>query len=70
MEKKTTFDTRAARIAQDRYCAERDLPRFAPSDGRCFRCREDIYGTKGYSVEMAGKILITSCPICNRSFCD
>ena len=71
------FDSFEARSAQERYCKEKGLPRFAPLNGRCYRCSKDIYteidhGTfkTGISVEKAGATLITGCPHCNRSYCD
>jgi len=54
--------------AQVQYCKENDTPLFAPSDGKCWQCRRDIY-TK-ISVQEAASKLITSCPHCNRSFID
>lgn len=57
--------------AQEKYCYEKNLPHFAPSDGRCYSCSHDIYsGERGYSVEKAGSQLITACPYCHSSYCD
>lgn len=53
---------------------------FAPSDGVCWHCGRNIYeehailkgnvviGKTGYSVEEAGRVLITGCPHCHYSF--
>ena len=68
--------------AQKEYCEEKKYPHFAPHDGRCYRCRENIYkliehtntnGTKyktGIPVEKASSELITGCPHCNSTYCD
>lgn len=63
-----TVDKVAAAKAQDAYCERHNVPRFAPSDGRCYRCYSNIY-TK-ISVGEAGNRLITACPHCRASFCD
>lgn len=69
-----------ARKAQYLYCKINELPHFAPDDGICWDCRQNIYSengrtrygkkTHGISVESAGNHLITGCPFCNRSYCD
>ena len=45
---------------------------FAPSDGKCYRCNNNIYEntstTSGYSVERASREMITGCPHCHYSF--
>lgn len=72
------FDITAAIAAQKKYCAENQLPHFAPQDGFCFRCRRNIYSQirlrdgyeSGITVEEAGSSLITGCPHCNYSYCE
>lgn len=54
--------------AQKKYCIEKKLPHFAPSDGRCWRCNRQIY--ERISLKEASTDLITGCPWCNRSYCD
>ena len=54
--------------AQKTYCDERKVPMFTPTDGRCFRCGQDI--TDALTVERASKELITGCPLCHRSYVD
>jgi hypothetical protein len=49
---------------QQRLCDINNLPRFAPRDGVCGVCGEQIY-----SVE-DGMTHITGCPICGRSYCE
>jgi len=72
------IDPKRAAAAQKYFCKAKGLPLFAPSDGVCWRCSNNIYkeverpdGHKtGYSVEIAGSTLITGCPHCCRSYCD
>lgn len=71
------YNSAQAKEKQREYCKEHSLPHFAPYDGICFSCRQNIYRPiehKGYvtgiSVERAGKELITGCPHCNRTYCD
>ena len=72
-----TYDPGQAIKAQKKYCEEHKLPHFAPYDGICWCCRQNIYKpmeykeyVSGISVERAGKELITGCPHCNRTYCD
>lgn len=70
MKEPTTYNSELARKAQDDLCDRRKLPHFAPLDGICFYCGGNIYKDGGVSVEEAGKRLITSCPLCRRSYCE
>jgi len=54
--------------AQRLYCQERMLPHFAPPDGKCWSCGNDIYLT--ITLETASNSLITGCPHCHKSYCD
>lgn len=78
-----TFNSAEATKAQAQYCKDRQVPHFAPQNGRCWSCNQDIYSTarrkwngrfegesKGISVEKAGRELVTGCPHCYRSYCD
>ena len=74
-----TFDPEKAHNAQAAYCREKMYPHFAPSNGKCWKCRQNIYlpvknrngyQSLGISVERAGRELITGCPHCNWSFCE
>jgi hypothetical protein len=75
-----TYDISRATKAQEKYCAEKGYPHFAPQSGKCFSCGQNIYSEKGrtrsrkewngISVERASKELITGCPFCNRTYCD
>ena len=85
MNEKTTeqvYDRDKASKAQREYCESNKCPRFAPSDGWCWRCHRNIYDKlehptlngksyyTGITVESAGNHLVTGCPHCNRSYCD
>lgn len=66
-----TWDSRKAIRAQQEYCDEHRLPIFAPHDGRCPACFEDIYHYPGgYSVGWAGHNLVTACPFCATSYVE
>jgi len=54
--------------AQYEYARDNKLPLFAPTNGRCFFCGNQIYHHISY--ERAANALITSCPYCNYSYCD
>ena len=72
-------DPAKAAAAQARYCKTRDVPHFAPSGGRCYRCHRQIYANQetaegyishGISVWEAGHRLVTGCPHCHYSFVE
>lgn len=71
-----TYNRQAAIEAQEKYCSDHGIPRFAPRDGYCSACTRNIYGItpdgnmRGYSVEYASKNHITYCPFCHRSYDD
>lgn len=79
MEK--TYDINKSIKAQHDYQEDKGLPDFAPDDGKCWRCKKNIYQAletlqdhkfrkTGICVEEAGSELITGCPHCNYSFCS
>lgn len=49
---------------QQRFCDDNNLPRFAPGDGLCSVCGEQIYS------ELDGTTHITGCPVCGWSYCE
>lgn len=49
---------------QKELCEDRNLPMFAPSDGRCSNCHQYIVDDS-WSLNH-----ITGCKHCNRSFTD
>lgn len=75
-----TYNISEAIKAQYLYCKTKILPHFAPDNGICWTCHQNIYsengrtrighGAHGISVESAGNHLITGCPFCNRTYCD
>lgn len=75
-----TYNISEAIKAQYLYCKTKILPHFAPDNGICWTCHQNIYsengrtrighGTHGISVESAGNHLITGCPFCNRTYCE
>ena len=81
-----TYDTTKAIKAQKRYCDERLVPLFIPSNGWCGYCGRNIfepYRVRGFdkngghperifgiTVEEAGNRHITGCPHCGITFGD
>lgn len=66
---------------QKKFAKEKGHPLFAPSDGNCWTCKDNIYSpiiteidgdriVRGCSVADANSQLITCCPHCNKSFVD
>ena len=53
---------------QIQYCIDKGYPLFAPEDGICFSCNQDIYSK--LSEEEASTKHITGCPFCNTSYCE
>ena len=43
----TTYNIPEAIKAQDWYCKTKILPRFAPGNGICWSCHQNIYSEKG-----------------------
>ena len=66
--KKEGIDVLRAIREQDLYCDRNNKPHFAPHDGICFSCHQQIYEMIPWT-EAASK-LVTGCPVCGRSFCD
>ncbi len=77
------FDIRASIAAQDAYCDREKVPHFAPLDGICYSCGQQIYarlehrnpynGKKTYTgipTDLAGTSLITGCPHCSHTYVD
>ena len=55
---------------QKEYQQKTGSPDFAPSTGICWKCKRNIYGENGISVEEARTQLVTGCPFCHRSYCE
>lgn len=75
------YDINESIKAQAQYCIEKDMPHFAPANGRCWTCQKNIYTkiekvwngkviTTGITTKEASAGLVTGCPHCNRSYCD
>lgn len=72
------FNPGRAAKAQSKYCDAHNCPKFAPSDGHCYRCGMNIYlptngpygDVRGITVEKAGSTLVTGCPHCHYSFVE
>lgn len=60
-------EIREAIASQKTFCEENKIPMFAPQDGFCFSCGQQIYTRK---ANQASKEHITGCPYCHRSYCD
>jgi hypothetical protein len=67
-DQETKYDVEKAIEGQKLYWAATGAPQFAPSNGICFSCKEQIYNR--ISVKEATTKLVTGCPYCNRSWCD
>lgn len=50
--------------SQEEYCKKNKLPHFAPQDGICTNCKKDMVNKNWKTT------LITSCPNCNKSYCE
>ena len=78
MNPTNNFNPTQAAKAQEKYCDEHECPMFAPRNGLCYHCGYNIYlpvngshgAVLGYTVEEAGRKLISGCPICNYSFVE
>ncbi|MTW85600.1 hypothetical protein F3157_07975 [Virgibacillus dakarensis] len=49
------FNVSASILAQTKYCEEEHLPHFAPTDGRCWNCKTNIYMPSGWEIIHFGK---------------
>ena len=54
--------------AQQEMCDKFHAPLFAPEDGICYYCNEQIY--EHIPLDIATNEHITSCPICSHTYCD
>lgn len=37
------YDTYKSIEVQSKYCKDKNLPNFTPLNGRCYKCKKDIY---------------------------
>lgn len=83
MPEVAVFDMVASIKAQKEYCERTGSPHFAPSSGRCYYCKANIYRriehdvdpgeepyATGVSVAKASTQLVTGCPHCSYSYCE
>lgn len=61
---KSAEEIRAACAAQEKLTAELKVPHFAPYNGICWACHQQIYELE------SGTSFVTGCPHCHRSYCD
>ena len=65
----TSSEREAFLQKQRQVCREGKMPFFMPSSGYCWGCGGDVV-----AGEMAegndGRILVTGCPFCHRSWCE
>ena len=72
------YNRQAAAEAQKQYAEAHECPMFAPKNGWCYHCGQNIYEPLktnggmlyGYSVEYCSEHLITGCPFCHHTFAD
>ena len=76
------YDVERSILAQKDLCERKCIPLYAPRDGVCYSCYDQIYAEKkrvgykgreystGISTADAGHRHITCCPHCRKSFCD
>lgn len=71
---KTDKEISAAIAAQKELCEKEKLPKFAPSNGKCWSCNRNVYQNykigERVSRGCSGETLVTGCPHCCRSYCD
>jgi hypothetical protein len=54
--------------AQHQFCLDKSFVRFAPWNGICPNCKQNIY--QYISLNEASNTHITECPLCNKDYCD
>jgi len=76
------FNVSISITAQANFCKKMKYPHFAPLNGICSECKNNIYtivykksgGEKTYKSGItfwqAANTLITGCPHCHKSYCD
>lgn len=75
------YNVKKAAEAQTKLQQEKGYPEFAPTNGICWSCKQNIYMpiiktigedsfVTGNTVKDATEKLITGCPHCHKSYCD
>ena len=62
------YDAQKAVELQRKFCLFSGFPLFAPRDGVCYHCGNQIY--EKISTAEAATRVVTSCPHCNHTFVD
>ena len=63
-DKKEKYTVQEKIQEQARLCSEKGYPHFAPHDGICWRCGQQIYERMEFGE------FVTGCPFCLRSYCE
>lgn len=53
------FDVQKSITAQKQYCEEKQAPHFAPYDGRCWNCNQNIYQPISWKYENGRKVKVS-----------
>ena len=75
------YNPKKARESQSELQKEKVFPAFAPKNGMCWSCHNDIYKPitttngdiiyiTGITLKSAAENLVTGCPHCRKSYCD
>jgi hypothetical protein len=67
------YDVTESINLQQLFCINAAIPNFAPIDGNCYSCKNNIYlplVKPGITTAKAGSEHITGCPHCNKTFLD
>ena len=67
---KTPEEIKLAIDRQKHLCETQNLPHFAPSDGKCYDCGNNIYQDMPNSQGYTGLSFVTGCPHCHYSYCE
>ena len=61
------YDIQKAIAAQEKFCNDHNVPLFAPTDGRCFKCGDNIYKTAaGKPTVLTVRMKVAPHPIISR----
>jgi hypothetical protein len=67
------YDVNESINNQQSFCIAKGVPNFAPIDGHCYSCKDNIYlpqPKRGISTIKAASEHITGCPHCFKTFLD
>lgn len=46
------YNIQKAIAAQEKFCNDHNVPLFAPTDGRCFKCGDNIYSCRSHKIHI------------------